>query len=60
MSDHPEKLAIETTPPNVSTLHALEAILPGVVADGVVDAQRIADLAGLPLAGIKREKSALG
>ena len=60
MSDRPEKLAIETTPPNVATLQALEAILPGVVADGVVDAQRIADLTGLPLAGIKEGKERFG
>ena len=60
MPDQPEKLDIETTPPNVNVLGKLKAILPGVVADGIVDAQRIADLVGMPLASVQEGKERFG
>ncbi|CAN2187331.1 DNA methylase N-4/N-6 [Candidatus Nanopelagicaceae bacterium] len=60
MPDQPEKLDIETTPPNVNVLEKLKTILPGVFADGIVDAQRIADLVGFPLASVRDGKERFG
>ncbi len=53
MSDSPERVSIETQPPSQEVLEALQALIPGAVSDGVIDAQRIGEAAGLPVAGIK-------
>ena len=51
MSELPERLPIETSPPRIEILRALEEILPGVVADGAIDPQRISEALGIPLKG---------
>lgn len=56
MPDVPERLPIGTTPPSIEMLRALEELLPGVIADGVIDAQRISEAVGLPVAGLKDGK----
>lgn len=53
MSDSPERVSIETQPPSQDVLEALQELIPGAVSDGVIDAQRIGEAAGLPVAGIK-------
>ncbi len=53
MSDSPERVSIETQPPSQAVLEALQALIPGAVSDGVIDAQRIGEAAGLPVAGVK-------
>ena len=53
MSDSPERVSIETQPPSQAVLEALQELIPGAVSDGVIDAQRIGEAAGLPVAGIK-------
>ncbi|MCX6403713.1 MAG: site-specific DNA-methyltransferase [Actinobacteria bacterium] len=53
MPDSPERVSIETQPPSQAVLEALQALIPGAVSDGVIDAQRIGEAAGLPVAGIK-------
>lgn len=60
MSEQPERIGIETASLNVEVQLALESILPGVFADGVVDAQRIAEAVGLPVAGTKLGKERFG
>lgn len=51
---------METTPQSVDVLNALMSILPGVVSDGVVDAQRISESVGLPVATIAEGKERFG
>ena len=53
MSDSPERVSIETQSPSQAVLEALRELIPGSVSDGVIDAQRIGEAAGLPVAGIK-------
>jgi adenine-specific DNA-methyltransferase len=53
MTDSPERVSIETQPPSQAVLEALQELIPGAVSDGVIDAQRIGEAAGLPVAGIK-------
>ena len=60
MSELPERLSIETSPPNLDILSALQELLPGVVADGVIDAQRISNAVGVPVAGLKDGKERFG
>jgi len=56
----PERLPIGTTPPSIEILRALDELLPGVIADGVIDVQRIAEAVGLPASGSKDEKERFG
>jgi adenine-specific DNA-methyltransferase len=53
MTDSPERVSIETQPPSQAVLEALQELIPGAVSDGVIDAERIGEAAGLPVAGIK-------
>jgi adenine-specific DNA-methyltransferase len=60
VSDQPERLPIETTPQSAEVLKALMELLPGVIADGVVDAQRITESVGLPVAVTPEGKERFG
>jgi adenine-specific DNA-methyltransferase len=60
LPDVPERLPIGTTPPSIEIRRALEELLPGVIADGVIDAQRISEAVGLPVAGLKDGKERFG
>ncbi len=60
VSDSPERISISTEPPSTAVLAALQVLIPGAVADGVIDAQRIAEAAGLPVAGLKDGRERFG
>ena len=60
MPEQPERLPAGTIPPSMETLRALEDLLPGVIADGVIDAQRISDAVGLPVSAIADGKERFG
>ena len=60
MPEQPERLPAETIPPSMDTLRALEDLLPGVIADGVIDAQRISDAVGLPVSATADGKERFG
>jgi adenine-specific DNA-methyltransferase len=46
-----ERLSTETDSPNKAKLDELRAILPGVFADGVIDAGRLSEEIGVPVVG---------
>ena len=46
-----ERLSTETQSPNKAKLDELKAILPGVFADGVIDAERLSAEIGVPVVG---------
>ena len=52
MTEHPEveRVQMETADVTAETRQSLADLLPGVVRDGTVDAQRLAELVGAPLA----------
>ncbi len=52
MSESLERVSVETQPPSQAVLEALQELIPGAVSDGVIDAQRIGEAAGLPVAGV--------
>jgi len=60
MKDVRERISKVSVSPNEAVLEALMELIPGAVADGVIDAQRIADAAGLPVAGIKDSAERFG
>lgn len=60
LPDQPERLPIETTPQSAEVLKLLMGLLPGVIADGVVDAQRITESVGLPVAVTAEGKERFG
>jgi len=60
MEDMPARTPVASTPPDEAVLEALMELIPEAVADGVIDAQRIADAAGLPVAGIKDSAERFG
>ena len=60
MSDQVEQLPIETTPPNATLVSSLKELFPGLIADGVIDAQRLSEAVGLPVARAKDEKERFG
>jgi adenine-specific DNA-methyltransferase len=60
MKDVPERISKASASPNEAVLEALMELIPGAVVDGVIDAQRIADAAGLPVAGIKDSAERFG
>jgi adenine-specific DNA-methyltransferase len=49
MTDEPQKVALETPDLAADYRAVLEALLPGVIQDGVVDPTRLAELMDLPL-----------
>ena len=54
----PESTA--TTPPAVANLEALNALFPGVIQDGVLDAARLGEAIGIEVAGLKDGKERFG
>jgi adenine-specific DNA-methyltransferase len=60
LSDQPEHLPIGTIPPSVETLRLLEELIPGVVIDGVIDAQRISEAVDIPITGNNNGKDRFG
>lgn len=60
LPDHPERLPIETASQSTEVLSALMELVPGVIADGVLDAQRISEAAGVPVAGTIEGKERFG
>ena len=53
MSDVPEKVPVASPSLSAAVLEILQELIPGAVADGVLDAQRIAEAVGLQVAGSK-------
>jgi adenine-specific DNA-methyltransferase len=60
MPDEPEKIDLNTPDLAADNLAALEELFPGVAADGVVDAIRLAELVGLEAAGVKEGRERYG
>ena len=60
MSDQPNRIQIGTLPPSTETLRQLQELLPGVVMDGVIDAQKISEAVGLPIVGQDNDKERFG
>lgn len=60
MTESAERTTIETEPPSEAILAALMDLIPGAVADGVIDAARIGEAAGLPVAGLKDSAERFG
>lgn len=55
-----ERLSIETDSPNQAKLDELKAILPGVFADGVIDAERLSAETGIPVVGVAPNEEGFG
>jgi adenine-specific DNA-methyltransferase len=55
-----ERLSTETESPNRAKLDELKAILPGVFADGVVDAGRLSAEIGIPVVGVAPNEEGFG
>ena len=53
MSESPERISISTESPSESILDALRYLIPGAIQDGVIDVQRLAELTGLEVSGVK-------
>ena len=53
MTEIPARIPVATSPPSAAVLELLQELIPGAVADGVVDSQRIAEAVGLQVAGSK-------
>jgi len=60
VTESAERMTIETEPPSEAILEALMDLIPGAVADGVIDAARIGEAAGLPVAGLKDSAERFG
>lgn len=60
MSTQPERISAETTRPDEVLREQLEQLLPGAVTDGVLDAQRLADLLGVSIAGLQDRPDRFG
>jgi adenine-specific DNA-methyltransferase len=55
-----ERLSTETENPHKAKLDELKAILPGVFADGVVDAGRLSAEIGIPVVGVAPNEEGFG
>lgn len=53
MTDVPARIPVASSPPSTAVLESLQELIPGAIADGVIDAQRIAEAVGLQVAGTK-------
>jgi len=53
VSESPERISISTESPSESILNSLRSLIPGAIQDGVIDAQKLAELSGLEVAGLK-------
>ena len=60
MSESPERISISTDSPSKSVLEALSDLIPGAIQDGVIDVQRLAELSGLEVAGVKNGPERFG
>jgi adenine-specific DNA-methyltransferase len=60
LPEQPERLSTQTNQPSTEVLKALQELIPGVIADGVIDAQRISEIVGLPIASAKNGKERFG
>jgi len=58
--DLPERISISTESPNELVLDALTALIPGVFEDGVIDVQRLTELTGLEITGVKDSSERYG
>ena len=48
MTDVPERVPVASSSMSAAVLETLQELIPGAIVDGVLDAQRIADLVALP------------
>jgi len=60
VSESPERISISTESPSESILDALSYLIPGAIQDGVIDAQRLAELTGLEVSGVKNGPERFG
>jgi hypothetical protein len=55
-----ERLSTETVSPNQTKLDELRTILPGIFADGVIDAGRLSAEIGIPVVGVAPNEEGFG
>ncbi len=60
MTDEPLRVDAETPDLAAEKLAQLQELFPGAIADGVVDAARIGELVGMPVAGLKDGRERYG
>jgi adenine-specific DNA-methyltransferase len=60
VSESPERISISTESPSESILEALSYLIPGAIQDGVIDVQRLAELSGLEVSGVKNGSERFG
>ena len=60
MSDVPERVPVASPSLSAAVLEILQELIPGAVADGVLDAQRIAEATGMPFASTKSSAERFG
>lgn len=60
MDQVPSSESTATTPPSVANLELFQKLFPGVLLDGVIDANRIGELLNLPVAGLKDGRERFG
>jgi adenine-specific DNA-methyltransferase len=60
MTDVPERVPVASSTMSAAVLETLQELIPGAIVDGVLDAQRIADLAGLEVAAMKNSAERFG
>lgn len=53
MTEIPARIPVASSPPSAAVLELLQELIPGAIADGVIDPQRIAEAVGLQVAGTK-------
>jgi len=60
VSDVPERVPVASPSLSAAVLEILQELIPGSVADGVLDAQRIAEATGLPFTSTKSSAERFG
>src|SRR4051794_18641779 len=60
MADEPEKVDLESTDLTDERRAIVEALLPGVLADGVVDATRLGELLDAPVSAVADGRERFG
>jgi adenine-specific DNA-methyltransferase len=60
MTDVPERVPVASSSMSAAVLETLQELIPGAIVDGVLDAQRIADLVGLEVAAMKNSAERFG
>jgi adenine-specific DNA-methyltransferase len=60
MTDVPERVRVASSSMSAAVLETLQELIPGAIVDGVLDAQRIADLVGLEVTSTKKSTERFG